>query len=205
MLYVSSPDTAPPPGLAALLAACRRQERAAQRRLYGLFHGFAMSICLRYARDRDQALEAANDGFLKVFRDLSRFDESLHPENVPGSFRGWLKRIMIYTAIDHYRANERHQHHQELNEASLNHADSSPTPLDQLSYDELLALVQRLPPAYRTVFNLTVIDGFGHEEIAAQLHISIGTSKSNLFKARAHLRTMLAECIISEKARYVVG
>ena len=75
MLYVSPPDAAPP-GLPALLAACRRQERVAQRRLYGQFHGFAMSICLRYARDRDQALEAANDGFLKVFRDLHRFDEA---------------------------------------------------------------------------------------------------------------------------------
>ena len=203
MLYVSPPDTAPP-GLPALLAACRRQERVAQRRLYGQFHGFAMCICLRYARDRDQALEAANDGFLKVFRDLHRFDEARYPEDVPGSFRGWLRRIMIHTAIDHYRANERHQHHQELDEAMLNQVDHGPTPLDHLSYDELLGLVQRLPPAYRTVFNLAAIDGFGHEEIAAQLHISIGTSKSNLFKARAHLRTMLAQCTISEKARYVV-
>ena len=204
MLYVSPPDAAPP-GLPELLAACRRQERVAQRRLYGQFHGFAMSICLRYARDRDQALEAANDGFLKIFRDLHRFDEARHPEDVPGSFRGWLRRILIHTAIDHYRANERHQHHQELNEASLNQADNGPTPLDALGYEELLTLVQRLPPAYRTVFNLAAIDGFGHEEIAARLHISVGTSKSNLFKARAHLRTMLAQCIISEKTRYVVG
>lgn len=204
MLHISPPDSAPP-SLPELLAACRRQERVAQRRLYGQFHGFAMSICLRYACDRDQALEAANDGFLKIFRDLHRFDETRHPEDVPGSFRGWLRRIMIHTAIDHYRANERHQHHQELSEASLNQADNGPTPLDALSYDELLGLVQRLPPAYRTVFNLSAIDGFGHEEIAARLRISVGTSKSNLFKARAHLRTMLAQYTVSEKTRYVVG
>jgi RNA polymerase sigma-70 factor (ECF subfamily) len=112
---------------------------------------------------------------------------------------------MIYTAIDHYRANERHHHQQELNDVTLNQADTAATPLDSLSYDELLELVQRLPPAYRAVFSLAVIDGFGHEEIAEQLSISVGTSKSNLFKARAHLRTMLAQYSTSEKARYVVG
>ena len=204
MLHISRSDSAPPT-LPELLAACQRQERVAQRRLYGQFHGFAMSVCLRYARDRDQALEAANDGFLKVFRDLSRFDAARHPQDVLGSFRGWLKRIMIHTAIDQYRANERHQHQEELNDRTLNQADGSATPLDTLSYDELLGLVQRLPPAYRAVFNLAVIDGFGHEEIAQQLGISVGASKSNLFKARAHLRTMLAQCSTSSAARYVVG
>jgi RNA polymerase sigma factor (sigma-70 family) len=203
MMHISTPDSAP--SLPELLAACQRQERLAQRRLYGQFHGFAMSVCLRYARDRDQAMEAANDGFLKVFRDLHRFDPTRHPQDVLGSFRGWFKRIMIHTAIDHYRANERHQHQQELDDATLNQADGGATPLDSLSYDELLTLVQRLPPAYRAVFNLAVIDGYGHEEIADQLKISVGTSKSNLFKARAHLRTMLAQCTTQEKARYVVG
>ena len=124
MLHISSPFSAAPT-LPELLAACLRQERVAQRRLYGQFHGFAMSICLRYARDRDQALEAANDGFLKVFRDLYRFDATRHPEDVLGSFRGWLKRIMIHTAIDHYRANERHQHQQELDDVTLNQADQA--------------------------------------------------------------------------------
>ncbi|MDQ2771390.1 MAG: sigma-70 family RNA polymerase sigma factor [Bacteroidota bacterium] len=203
MMHLSPPDSAPN-RFAELLAACCRQERVAQRRLYGQFHGFALSVCQRYARDRDQAMEAANDGFLKVFRDVGRFDTQRHPDDLPGSFRAWLKRIMVHTAIDHYRANERHQHQQELDDVTLNQAAHEATPLDTLSYDELLALVQRLPPAYRTVFNLSVIDGFSHEEIAAQLHISEGTSKSNLFKARAHMRTMLAQCTMLEKMRYVV-
>ena len=103
MLHLS-PSNSAPPTLPELLDACVRQDRVAQRRLYGQFHGFAMGICLRYARDRDQALEAANDGFLKVFRDVSRFDAARHPADVLGSFRGWLKRIMIHTAIDHHRA-----------------------------------------------------------------------------------------------------
>ena len=157
MLHVSPPHSAPLP-LPGLLAACVRQERVAQRRLYGQFHGFAMGICLRYAHDRDQALEATNDGFLKVFRDLHRFDTARHPTDVLGSFRGWLKRIMVHTAIDQYRANERHQHQQELDDTTLNQAGQGATPLDTLSYDELLALAQRLPPAYWAVFNLSVIE-----------------------------------------------
>ena len=88
-------------------------------------------MCQRYARDRDQAIEAANDGFLQVFRDLGRFDDTHHPTNVLGSFRGWLKRIMVHTAIDHYRANERHQ--QELDDATLNQAAHGASPLDSLS------------------------------------------------------------------------
>ena len=98
-------------------------------------------MCQRYARDRDQAIEAANDGFLQVFRDLGRFDDTHHPTDVLGSFRGWLKRIMVHTAIDHYRANERHQHQQELDDATLNQAAHDAPPLDLLGYDELLTVV----------------------------------------------------------------
>jgi DNA-directed RNA polymerase specialized sigma24 family protein len=107
MLHLSPSDSAPPT-LPELLDACVRQERVAQRRLYGQFHGFAMGICLRYARDRDQALGTTNDSFLKVFRDIVRFDAARYPADVLGSFRGCLKRIMICTAIDHYRTNKRH-------------------------------------------------------------------------------------------------
>ncbi|GAA3989993.1 RNA polymerase sigma factor [Hymenobacter antarcticus] len=140
MLHVLPSNSGPPLTLPELLAACQRQERVAQRRLYGQFHGFAMGICQRYARDRDQALEAANDGFLKVFRDICRFDAARHPTDVLGSFRGWLKRIMIHTAIDHYRANERHQHHQEIDDTTLSYADTAATTVPassiKLNYSE---------------------------------------------------------------------
>lgn len=202
MLFVAA--SPPTPSLPDLLAACVREDRHAQRRLYGQFYAFALGICLRYSRHREQAVEAVNDGFIKIFHTLGRFDPGLHPD-VAGSFRGWLKRIMIHTAIDHYRAEAHHQHGQELTDAALNRADHAATPLDSLSYDELLALVQRLPPAYRTVFNLAVIDDFSHEEIARQLGISVGTSKSNLSKARAHLRVLLAESSLFELTRHVAG
>lgn len=179
--------------LLGLLAGCRRADRGSQRRLYMLYYSYAMSICLRYARTRDEAMEAVNDGFMKLFRDVNRFDTAKY-EQLSGSFRGWLKRIMIHTAIDQYRANEKHRQQQSIEDTpALHHADSGGTALDALSYDEIIELVRQLTPAYRAVFNLYAIDGFTHEEIAQQLGISVGASKSNLSKARGHLRTLLAK------------
>ncbi|GAB2961234.1 sigma-70 family RNA polymerase sigma factor [Hymenobacter coalescens] len=179
--------------LLGLLGGCQRADRGSQRRLYMLYYSYAMGICLRYARTRDEAMEAVNDGFLKVFRDVARFDTAKY-DQLGSTFRGWLKRIMIHTAIDQYRATEKHRHQQSLDDTpALQYADDHYTALDALSYDEIIVLVSQLTPGYRAVFNLYVIDGFTHEEIAAQLHISVGASKSNLSKARAHLKTLLAK------------
>ncbi|WP_242509937.1 RNA polymerase sigma factor [Hymenobacter persicinus] len=190
-----------PEMLTALLAGCRRAERESQRRLYGLYYSFAMSICLRYTRTRDEAMEAANDGFMKVFRDIGRFDPARH--EVSSSFRGWLKRIMIHTAIDQYRSQHKHQYQEELSDAAYAQLDGGSTALDSLAYEELLALIQQLSPAYRTAFNLYVIDGFTHEEISQQLGISVGASKSNLSKARAHLKELLKKISHHAYAGYV--
>lgn len=175
--------------LQALLAGCWRADRATQQQLYQLYYGYALSVCLRYTRQRDEAVEVVNDGFLKVFRDVSRFDPARY--EIAGSFQGWLKKIMIRTAIDYFRANEKHHLPQDLGDLPHEPADATHTPLDTLAYDDLLRLVQLLPPAYRTVFNLFAIDGYSHEEIAQHLHITTGTSKSNLFKARACLQQFL--------------
>lgn len=173
--------------LRTLLAGCRRAETGPQRQLYTLYYSFALGVTRRYAHTRDEALEVTNDGFLKIFRDLKHFDDTR--PGVVALFGGWLRRIMVYTAIDRYRAEARHQQ-QDLSEAEDMPA-GGPTALDALAYEELLALLERLPPAYRTVFNLYALDGFTHEEIATQLRISVGTSKSNLFKARAHFKKIL--------------
>lgn len=174
--------------LQALLAGCRRADRVTQRRLYGLYYGYALSICLRYTRQRDEAVEVVNDGFMKVFQGLDRFDDARY--EVARSFRGWLKKIMIRTAIDYFRAHEKHALQDDL-AAGPEPADGAHTPLDALAYDDLLALVQRLPPAYRATFNLFAIDGYTHEEIAQHLGTTPGTSKSNLSKARAHLQQLI--------------
>jgi RNA polymerase sigma factor (sigma-70 family) len=173
-----------------LLAGCREQDRTSQRQLYLRYYAYAFSICLRYLHDRDAAQEAVNDGFLKVLKELPRFDASRFPD-VVGSFRGWLRRLMVHTAIDHFRATNRLAFQVELEAAPVLPDTTACSPLDTLSFEELLGLIGHLPPAYRAVFNLFVIDGYTHEEIAEQLGISVGTSKSNLFKARAQLKLKL--------------
>ncbi len=176
--------------LSGLLAGCRALDRASQRTLYQHYYGFGLSICRRYLADPDAAAEAVNDGFLKTFQELPRFDAARYPD-LAGSLRGWLHRIMVRTAIDHFRAEYRHALHASLDELGPACTDATPTPLDALSFEELLRLIGQLSPAYRVVFNLYAIDGYTHEEIAGQLHISVGTSKSNLFKARACLKQLL--------------
>lgn len=141
-----------------------------------------MGICLRYASDRDEAKQIVNDGFYKVLTRLDRYDPSK-------PFLPWLSRIMTNTAIDHYRAELKHPITSDLAELEIQGKENDIQ--SKLNYDDLIKLVQTLPPGYRTVFNLFAIDGYTHEEISEQLGISVGTSKSNLFKARQKLRSML--------------
>ena len=136
-------------------------------------------------------VEIVNDGFIKIFRELHSFKPVFDDEEI--SLKGWIKRIMINTAIDHHRK----YHKQQLmsgnqDETTIERIEyHSENALDKLSYDEIMKKVQSLSPVYRTVFNLHVIDGLTHEEIAKQLGISVGTSKSNLFKAKVNLKKML--------------
>ncbi|MDO8991651.1 RNA polymerase sigma factor [Daejeonella sp.] len=161
---------------------CIRGLASSQKKLYYNFYGFAMGICLRYACDRDEAKQIVNDGFYKVLTRLDRYDPSK-------PFLPWLSRIMTNTAIDHYRAELKHPITSDLAELEFKGKENDIQ--SKLNYDDLIKLVQNLPPGYRTVFNLFAIDGFTHEEISEQLGISVGTSKSNLFKARQKLRSML--------------
>ena len=141
-----------------------------------------MGICLRFSRSRDEAIEIANDGFVKIFTKLDKYTRSL-------SFRGWLRKVMINSAIDYYRRNEKH--YSTLDISHANYELLSETVLDQLSEYEIIAAIQMLPPSYRMVFNLFVIEGYKHDEIAHQLGISVGTSKSNLAIARKKLQKIL--------------
>lgn len=179
--------------LPALIQGCKRQDRASQKRLYQLFYGYAMSVCLRYSRTKEEAVEILNDGFMKVFTKIGKYD--------PGrSFKGWIRRILINTAVDAYRQNHKHYYAEDI--SVVEHEVIVGNVLDQMQYEALIQLIQHLSPAYRTVFNLYVIDGFSHEEIAAQLHISVGTSKSNLSKARANLQGHLKRLIPDEYWKY---
>ena len=172
-----------PNDLTPLLQGCIAQRRDCQQQLYQQFYGYGMSICLRYTPNGEEAVEVLNDGFMKVYQKLSDF-------TLGQSFRAWFRRILINTAINHYHRTKKHHHHEPI-ETQLDQSADTPDAVSQLSYEELYALVQQLPPVYRTVFNLYAIEGYSHEEVAKALDITVGTSKSNLSRARAQLRTML--------------
>lgn len=171
-------------GLHQLITGCLRQDRKSQKMLYKAFYGFSMGICLRYAGNRDQAAEVMNQGFFKVFTRIESYD-------FDKPFKAWLGKIMINTSIDYYRANLKMAYAEDLDKAE--HMTDGELPDRNLSYSDLLAMVQQLPTAYRTVFNLFAIEGYSHEEIGEMLNISAGTSKSNLHKARIKLKKMVLE------------
>ncbi|MEL6141542.1 MAG: sigma-70 family RNA polymerase sigma factor [Bacteroidota bacterium] len=170
------------PTLEETLLACHHRDAAAQRRLYEQYFSFARSIALHYGSNLSEAEEIVQDAFLKLF---IRLDQS----PFTGDFKKWFRRIVVNAGIDHYRSNRRHRRlvgqlfmNQEptvLNEANAHLAD-----------EDLYRLLQFLPPAYRLAYNLHVIEGYSHPEIAEQLGISEGTSKSNLSKARRKLKVL---------------
>ena len=167
-----------------LLEGCLRAHRESQKLLYQHYYGYGMSISLRYASNRDEACEILNDAFMKIFTSLNKFD-------LAKPFKPWLRKVMVNTAINHYHKKQREIHAEEMQNAK-NESDTEKI-LSGISYQEVIALLQKLPPAYRTVFNLYVIEGYTHEEIASMLNIATGTSKSNLFKAKEQLRIILSD------------
>ncbi len=181
----------------SLVTACLRKERKAQELLYKRFYGRMMGLCLRYARDRDEASAMLNQGFFKVFESLDRFD----PEK--GNLEGWVYRIVMHAAIDQYRSVIRTARTEELDTVGMDQAAPVESGLDRLAAQDLLRLVQNLTPAYRAVFNLYVIEGYSHPEIGSLLGISEGTSKSNLSKARRNLQAMILQNEAPQSARYV--
>jgi RNA polymerase sigma factor (sigma-70 family) len=172
-----------------IIKGCVKAKRESQREMYKLYYGFSMGICMRYCHNQDDAIEIVNDGYLKIFKTINNF--SPRHENIEASIMGWVKKIMVYTSIDYYRKNYKNSLIDDIGEVQFSLLDASETSVDMMSYKEIIKLVQRLSPTYRTVFNLYVIDGYKHEEIAKQLNISVGTSKSNLAKARANIQKML--------------
>jgi RNA polymerase sigma factor (sigma-70 family) len=171
------------------IRGCALNNRESQKKIYSSFYGYAMSICHRYTNHEEDTTEILNDGFLKVFVEIYRFKPAY--TDTVSSFKGWIRKIMIYTAIDHFRKNHKHQVVGELNEAYMHVPTHEEDALDKISYEEIMTAIRYLTPGYRTVLNLFIIEGFSHEEIAKELGISVGTSKSNLAKARKQLQKIL--------------
>jgi RNA polymerase sigma factor (sigma-70 family) len=168
--------------LKLIIKGCKKQDRTSQKALYEAYYGFAMAICLRYAGNKYEASEILNDGFFKVL-------SNIHKYNPQKSFKPWIGKIMTNASIDYYRSNLKMSQTVDLEKAG-SFTDSKAI-VGKLSYQDIQAFIQRLTPAYRTVFNLYAIDGYTHKEISNILEISEGTSKSNLYKARQKLQEMI--------------
>ncbi len=178
--------------IGAILSGCRINDPGSQKELYLLLKGFAMKICYRYQNRADQSEEIVNEGFIKLFKNVHQFDENRHAD-ISIALKGWFKRILINTCIDHYRKNLSYVNGHVLTEETERIPDRGENGVDILSYKEIISAIRELSPGYRTVFNLFVIEGFTHEEIGDKLGISIGASKSNLSKARDNLRKILTK------------
>lgn len=165
--------------LESILEACRANDAQAQRVLFKQFYGYAKSICLRYSSSVEEAEEVLNESFLKVFQRLHQYDPT-YP------FKAWLRTILINTAISYYR-----KYHKLDTSASLDAGADVPfddNVIDRISADEILALVQQLPPNYRTVFLMHVVDGYSLHEVAEVLQNNEATVRSHFLRARQRLQ-----------------
>jgi RNA polymerase sigma factor (sigma-70 family) len=176
-----------------LISGCIKQDRSCQKQLYEQFYGRMMAVCLRYAKNRDEAKDILHEGFMKVFTSLKSYSHA-------GSFEGWMKRIHVNTAIDHIRKN-RHEY-LIVNTVYANEGGTGKSQdiedediFRNIRQEDIIHAIQSLSPAYRTVFNLYVMEDFSHKEIADKLDISEGTSKSNLSKDKFNLKKNLAHLI----------
>ncbi|HKL02750.1 MAG TPA: RNA polymerase sigma factor [Cryomorphaceae bacterium] len=167
----------------ALAEACVEGDYLAQKRLYQLYAPLMMGVCMRYSSDKSDAEDILQDGFIKVYEKLDTFSGT-------GALGAWIRRIMVNTALQRYRANKNLQLVR-LEDSTVHLQEVSDDALSSMSADELLIKIQRLPVGFRTVFNLYAIEGYKHNEIAEILGISVGTSKSQYSRSRALLREMI--------------
>jgi RNA polymerase sigma-70 factor (ECF subfamily) len=169
-----------------IIQGCCQRNRSSQNDLYRLFYPYGMSICMRYVNNEAEAISVVNDGFLKVFKNVKKYD-------FEKPFKPWFRKILVNTAINQLKKQKKFKMEVQMQEA--NNISTQEDALSKISYQELMALVQSLSLAYRTVFNMYVIDGFKHQEIADKLGITVSTSKSNLTRARAKLQGLVTEKI----------
>lgn len=158
-----------------IIKDCNSGKRKAQEQLYNLFSEELYGVCLYYSKDYTEAEDTLHEGFMKIFQKISQFQGK-------GSFAGWMKRIMINTALEKFRK----QNHMYAigDEINAEHDISPDNVVEDLSVQDIMTMIRELSPQYKMVFNLYAIDGYSHKEIAEMLGISEGTSKSNLARAR---------------------
>lgn len=173
-----------------LIVGCMEGNRRMQEEMYRRLSPRMYAVCLRYAGNNEEAEDILQEGFIKVFKKLDSFRSE-------GSFEGWVRRIFVNTAIEHFR---RKRYMMPVTEKEENTLEGKYTSvLDELAEKDILALVQELSPGYRTVFNMYVVEGYAHKEIADMLGISEGTSKSQLSRAKVILQDMVRTFIDKQR------
>lgn len=168
-----------------LVRRCIANERQYQEVLYRKYADQMYSVCLSYNDNEDEACDILQDGFIKVFRKLEQF-------NFESSLKGWIRRIIVNTALDHYRKQKRHEEKLE-NYTQVAVSRNIGNVIDQINAQDLISLVNQLPSRAAVVLKLYAIEGYGHKEIAEKLDITEGTSKSQLHRARALLKELLSK------------
>jgi RNA polymerase sigma factor (sigma-70 family) len=173
-----------------LLEGCRRGDRKMQQELYNRFAPKMYGVCLRYASNAEEAEDILQEGFIKIFNKISSYRGE-------GSFEGWIRRIFVNTAIEHFR---KKTYMQPITETEENTVEGKYlSVLDSLAEKDIVRLVQQLSPGYRTVFNMYVVEGYTHKQIADMLGISEGTSKSQLSRAKLILQDLVKTFIERRK------
>jgi RNA polymerase sigma-70 factor (ECF subfamily) len=173
-----------------IIEGCKKGKASSQEKLYQLYSRRMMAVCVRYTKSRFEAEDIFHEAFVKVFKNLQNYNG--------GSFEGWMRRIFVNTAINYYHKNRKYQ--EQLDYSTIE--ESSPSEEDivsDISGKELLLLIDQLPEGYKLVFNLYEVEGYTHREIGEMLGIAEGTSKSQLAKAKMHLKKILLNYSMKEK------
>ncbi len=172
-----------------IVRGCQDHNPEAQRMLYDMFRNSMFGVCLRYAGNYDDAQDILQDGFIKVFEKINQFA-------FKGAFEGWIRRIMVNTALEKYRL---HYRLVSIEDAGLSQEQETGHEISSdLEAADLIRIIQELSPRYRVVFNMYALEGYSHKEISAMLNISEGTSKSNLSRARAILQNKINNTYITK-------
>lgn len=179
--------------LTNLIEGCVGNDEKCQKVFYEKYLGFVLKTVYRYVSTYEPANEVSNDAFIKIFKSFGKFEykNAINPEML---LMAWMRRIVVNTAIDYLRVSQAQKRYQPLTELNENHSEKVVVSSDdKMLYKELIELIKKLSPSYRAVFNMYVIDGYTHQEISKTLGISVGTSKSNLARARAILQKQLVK------------
>jgi len=173
-----------------LIHQCKQQDIRAQEKLYRMYAGKLFGLCLKYSNNYQQAEDNLQDGFITIFNKINQYEDK-------GSFEGWMKRIVINTTLQKHR---KEKYFEIINENLLEDPEVEIDD-EEISTDFLLESIQELPERYRQIFNLYALDGFSHKEIAEMLNISVGSSKSNLARARHILKSKIENLLNDNKVQ----